>query len=81
MMRVFNDIACHVDQGNGKRKGREVIESRTDSHFCAFAVYLQPWQGGVFEFLDLRKNHGKEEQFARDTLYALLVTDLFMKMV
>ncbi len=68
MLRVFNDTARYVDQGGGKRKG-------------AFAIYLEPWHADVFEFLDLRKNHGKEEARARDLFYALWVSDLFMKRV
>jgi len=68
MLRVFNDTARYVDQGGGKRKG-------------AFAIYLEPWHADVFEFLDLRKNHGKEEMRARDLFYALWVSDLFMKRV
>lgn len=68
MLRVFNDTARYVDQGGGKRKG-------------AFAVYLEPWHADVFEFLDLRKNHGKEEMRARDLFYAMWVPDLFMKRV
>lgn len=68
MLRVFNDTARYVDQGGGKRKG-------------AFAVYLEPWHADVFEFLDLRKNHGKEEMRARDLFYALWISDLFMKRV
>ncbi|MES1222620.1 MAG: ribonucleoside-diphosphate reductase subunit alpha, partial [Bacteroidota bacterium] len=64
----FNDTARYVDQGGGKRKG-------------AFAVYLEPWHADVFEFLDLRKNHGKEEMRARDLFYALWIPDLFMKRV
>jgi ribonucleoside-diphosphate reductase alpha chain len=68
MLRVFNDTARYVDQGGGKRKG-------------AFAVYLEPWHADVFEFLDLRKNHGKEEMRARDLFYALWVSDLFMERV
>lgn len=68
MLRVFNDTARYVDQGGGKRKG-------------AFAVYLEPWHADVFEFLDLRKNHGKEELRARDLFYALWISDLFMKRV
>ncbi len=68
MLRVFNDTARYVDQGGGKRKG-------------AFAVYLEPWHPDVFEFLDLRKNHGKEEMRARDLFYALWISDLFMKRV
>jgi ribonucleoside-diphosphate reductase alpha chain len=68
MLRVFNDTARYVDQGGGKRKG-------------AFAIYLEPWHADVFEFLDLRKNHGKEELRARDLFYALWICDLFMKRV
>lgn len=68
MLRVFNDTARYVDQGGGKRKG-------------AFAVYLEPWHADIFEFLDLRKNHGKEEMRARDLFYALWISDLFMQRV
>jgi len=68
MLRVFNDTARYVDQGGGKRKG-------------SFAMYLEPWHADVFDFLDLRKNHGKEEQRARDLFYALWTPDLFMKRV
>ncbi len=68
MLRVFNDTARYVDQGGGKRKG-------------AFAIYLEPWHADIFEFLDLRKNHGKEEQRARDLFYGLWICDLFMKRV
>lgn len=68
MLRVFNDTARYVDQGGGKRKG-------------AFAIYLEPWHADVFAFLDLRKNHGKEELRARDLFYALWISDLFMKRV
>jgi len=68
MLRVYNDTARYVDQGGGKRKG-------------AFAVYLEPWHADVFAFLDLRKNHGKEEMRARDLFYALWICDLFMKRV
>ena len=68
MLRVYNDTARYVDQGGGKRKG-------------AFAIYLEPWHADVFEFLDLRKNHGKEENRARDLFYALWISDLFMKRV
>ncbi|KAL9255549.1 Ribonucleoside-diphosphate reductase large subunit-like protein [Drosera capensis] len=68
MLRVFNDTARYVNQGGGKRKG-------------AFAVYLEPWHADVLEFLDLRKNHGKEEQRACDLFYALWVPDLFMRRV
>ncbi|MDB5258444.1 MAG: nrdA [Chitinophagaceae bacterium] len=68
MLRVFNDTARYVDQGGGKRKG-------------AFAIYLEAWHADIFEFLDLKKNHGKEEMRARDLFYALWVNDLFMKRV
>ena len=68
MLRVFNDTARYVDQGGGKRKG-------------AFAVYLEPWHADVFEFLDLKKNHGKEEMRARDLFYAMWIPDLFMERV
>jgi len=68
MLRVFNDTARYVDQGGGKRKG-------------SFAMYIEPWHADVFDFLDLKKNHGKEEQRARDLFYALWVPDLFMKRV
>ncbi len=68
MLRVFNDTARYVDQGGGKRKG-------------SFAIYLEPWHADVFDFLNLKKNHGKEEVRARDLFYALWVSDLFMKRV
>jgi ribonucleoside-diphosphate reductase alpha chain len=68
MLRVFNDTARYVDQGGGKRKG-------------AFAIYLETWHADIFDFLDLRKNHGKEEMRARDLFPALWVSDLFMKRV
>ncbi len=68
MLRVFNDTARYVDQGGGKRKG-------------SFAVYLEPWHADVFDFLELKKNHGKEEMRARDLFYAMWVPDLFMKRV
>ena len=68
MLRVFNDTARYVDQGGGKRKG-------------SFAMYLEPWHADVFDFLELKKNHGKEEQRARDLFYALWIPDLFMKRV
>ena len=68
MLRVFNDTARYVDQGGGKRKG-------------SFAIYLEPWHADVFDFLDLRKNHGKEEMRARDLFYAIWTPDLFMKRV
>jgi ribonucleoside-diphosphate reductase alpha subunit len=68
MLRNFNATARYVDQGGGKRKG-------------SFAMYLEPWHADVFDFLELRKNHGKEEQRARDLFYALWIPDLFMKRV
>jgi ribonucleoside-diphosphate reductase alpha chain len=68
MLRVFNDTARYVDQGGGKRKG-------------SFAIYLEPWHADIFDFLDLRKNHGKEELRARDLFFALWICDLFMKRV
>ena len=68
MLRVFNDTARYVDQGGGKRKG-------------SFAIYVEPWHADIFDFLDLKKNHGKEEMRARDLFYAMWVPDLFMKRV
>lgn len=68
MLRVFNDTARYVDQGGGKRKG-------------SFAMYLEPWHPDIFEFIELRKNHGNELQRARDLFYALWIPDLFMKRV
>ena len=68
MLRVFDNTARYVDQGGNKRPG-------------AFAIYLEPWHADVFEFLNLRKNHGKEEVRARDLFYALWIPDLFMKRV
>jgi ribonucleoside-diphosphate reductase alpha chain len=68
MLRVFNDTARYVDQGGGKRKG-------------SFAIYLEPWHADVFDFLDLRKNNGKEEMRARDLFLALWTPDLFMRRV
>ena len=68
MLRVFNDTARYVDQGGGKRKG-------------SFAIYLEPWHADVFEFLDLKKNHGDENARARDLFYAMWIPDLFMKRV
>jgi len=68
MLRNFNETARYVDQGGGKRKG-------------SFAMYLEPWHADVFDFLELKKNHGKEEQRARDLFYALWVPDLFMRRV
>lgn len=68
MLKVFNDTARYVDQGGGKRKG-------------SFAIYLEPWHSDIFEFLDLRKNTGKEENRARDLFYGLWIPDLFMQRV
>ncbi|MBK8498261.1 MAG: ribonucleoside-diphosphate reductase subunit alpha, partial [Flavobacteriales bacterium] len=68
MLRVFNDTARYVDQGGGKRKG-------------SFAIYLEPWHADVFDFLELKKNHGKEEMRARDLFFAMWIPDLFMKRV
>lgn len=68
MLRVYNDTARYVDQGGGKRKG-------------SFAIYIEPWHADVFDFLDLKKNFGKEEQRARDLFYALWIPDLFMQRV
>ena len=59
MLRVFNDTARYVDQGGGKRKG-------------AFAIYLEPWHADIFDFLELRKNHGKEEMRARDLFLCIV---------
>ncbi|WP_297705901.1 ribonucleoside-diphosphate reductase subunit alpha [uncultured Eudoraea sp.] len=68
MLQVFNDTARYVDQGGGKRKG-------------SFAIYVEPWHADIFDFLDLKKNHGKEEMRARDLFYAMWIPDLFMKRV
>lgn len=68
MLQVFNHTARYVDQGGGKRKG-------------AFAMYLEPWHADIFDFLELKKNHGKEEHRARDLFYALWIPDLFMERV
>lgn len=68
MLKVFNDTARYVDQGGGKRKG-------------SFAIYVEPWHADIRDFLDLKKNHGKEEQRARDLFYAMWIPDLFMKRV
>jgi len=65
---VFNNTARYVDQGGGKRKG-------------SFAIYLEPWHADIFDFLEMRKNHGSEEERARDLFYALWTPDLFMKRV
>ncbi|MEC7268339.1 MAG: ribonucleoside-diphosphate reductase subunit alpha, partial [Bacteroidota bacterium] len=68
MLRVFNNTARYVDQGGGKRKG-------------AFAVYLEPWHADIHDFLELKKNHGHEENRARDLFYAMWIPDLFMERV
>ena len=68
MLRVFNDTARYVDQGGGKRNG-------------SFAIYLEPWHADIFEFIELKKNHGNEFDRARDLFYALWVPDLFMTRV
>jgi len=68
MLRVFNNTARYVDQGGGKRNG-------------SFAIYLEPWHGDIFNFLELKKNHGDEETKARDLFYALWIPDLFMTRV
>ena len=68
MLRVFNDTARYVDQGGGKRNG-------------SFAMYLEPWHADVFEFIELKKNHGNELERARDLFYALWIPDLFMERV
>jgi len=68
MLKVFNDTARYVDQGGGKRKG-------------AFAIYLEPWHADIHDFLELKKNHGKEEMRARDLFYAMWIPDLFMERV
>ena len=68
MLRVYNDTARYVDQGGGKRKG-------------SFAIYIETWHADIFDFLDLKKNHGKEEMRARDLFYAMWTSDLFMKRV
>ena len=68
MLKVFNDTARYVDQGGGKRKG-------------SFAIYLEPWHSDIFDFLELKKNTGKDESRARDLFYALWIPDLFMQRV
>ena len=68
MLRVFNDTARYVDQGGGKRNG-------------SFAIYLEPWHCDIFEFIELKKNHGNESERARDLFYALWIPDLFMERV
>ena len=68
MLRNFDMTARYVDQGGGKRKG-------------SFAIYLEPWHADVKDFLELKRNHGKEEMRARDLFYAMWIPDLFMKRV
>ena len=67
MLRVYNSTARYVNQ-SGKRLG-------------SIAIYLEPWHADIMEWLDLRKNHGAEEERARDLFYALWISDLFMKRV
>jgi len=68
MLRVFNNTARYVDQGGNKRNG-------------SFAIYLEPWHADIFDFLEMKKNHGDEELKARDLFYALWISDLFMQRV
>tara|TARA_Y100001958_G_scaffold159879_1_gene163906 strand:+ start:916 stop:3594 length:2679 start_codon:yes stop_codon:yes gene_type:complete len=68
MLRVFNDTARYIDQGGGKRNG-------------SFAIYIEPWHSDIFEFLELKKNHGNESDRARDLFYGLWICDLFMERV
>lgn len=68
MLRVYDMTARYVDQGGGKRKG-------------SFAIYVEPWHADIFDFLDLRKNHGKEEMRTRDLFLGMWIPDLFMKRV
>ena len=68
MLRVFNDTARYVDQGGNKRNG-------------SFAIYLEPWHRDIEAFLNLKKNHGDEEQRARDLFYAIWMPSLFMERV
>lgn len=68
LLRVYDSTAWYVDQGGGRRKG-------------SFAIYLEPWHADIFDYLELKKNHGKEEYWARDLFYALWIPDLFMKRV
>tara|TARA_B110000305_G_C19464583_1_gene656967 strand:- start:4325 stop:6808 length:2484 start_codon:yes stop_codon:yes gene_type:complete len=68
MLRVFNNTARYVDQGGGKRNG-------------SFAIYMEPWHADIFDFLEMKKNHGDEELKARDLFYALWIPDLFMERV
>ena len=68
MLRVFNDTARYIDQGGGKRNG-------------SFAIYLEPWHADIFDFLELKKNHGNELERARDLFYGMWIPDLFMERV
>ncbi|ETO36923.1 hypothetical protein RFI_00140 [Reticulomyxa filosa] len=86
MLRVFNNTARYVDQGGGKRKGLgEKVQTLFFYFFTkkkgSFAIYLEPWHSDIFEFLDLRKNHGTEEERARDLFLGLWIPDLFMQRV
>ena len=67
-LKIFNETARAVDQGGGKRKG-------------SIAIYMEPWHGDIMEFLDLRKNQGKDEIRARDLFLAMWMNDLFMERV
>ena len=68
MLRVFNETARYIDQGGGKRNG-------------SFAIYIEPWHADIFDFLELKKNHGNELERARDLFYGLWIPDLFMECV
>ena len=68
MLRVFNNTACYVDQGGGKRNG-------------SFAIYLEPWHADIGDFIRMKMNTGSEDEKARDLFYALWVPDLFMERV
>ena len=67
-LKIFNETARAVDQGGGKRKG-------------SIAIYMEPWHSDIMEFLDLRKNQGKDEIRARDLFLAMWMNDLFMERV
>ena len=67
-LKIFNETARAVDQGGGKRKG-------------SIAIYMEPWHSDIMEFLDLRKNQGKDEVRARDLFLAMWMNDLFMERV
>ena len=67
-LKIYNETARAVDQGGGKRKG-------------SIAIYMEPWHADIMEFLDLRKNQGKDEIRARDLFLAMWTNDLFMERV